>query len=138
MLKRFFRWLFRISSREEQTVKSEVKPVSLPTKTTTILNGQSVSGALASGGGNLIGIISPTTTVGTGLAVQVSFDFGNTYVDLYDGAGNLFVVPIIHDALISGLDPAMSAAQYVKIRSVNNANAAVNETADRLFTFVYR
>lgn len=103
------------------------------TKTCTIANGESLSGAVYVGGEHsLVGITYPAAWTAAGISFQVSFD-GVTYQNLRDDAGNE-VTKTVTAGQFRELDASeFKTAIYLKVRS-GTAALAVAQLAARTIT----
>ena len=104
--------------------------------TVTISSGQSLSPAINTGGGLLVGIQMPASWTSADLTFQGSFD-GTTYTNLYDSLGTEITAAAAASRGISALNSSVFAAfNFVKIRS-GTSGAAVNQAADRIITLAF-
>lgn len=103
------------------------------TKTATIENGGSLSGAVDLGGRKLVAIVMPSGWDAAGLTFQASPD-GVTYYNLYDGSSErtVNVAASYYSALAIG---DWVGVRWLKVRS-GTAGSAVNQTAERVLTLV--
>jgi hypothetical protein len=109
------------------------------TGTATIPTGQSLSGAVNTGGSTLAGILMPAVWSAAVLTFQVSNSLGGTYQDLYDDQGNEVTVQAAASRAI-GIDATLAALggwQFLKLRS-GTAAAPVVQGAGASFGLVYK
>jgi hypothetical protein len=110
-------------------------------KTVTIANGASLSGAATLTGGvtSLVGIQMPAGWTAAAITFQASAD-GTTYGDVYTAAGTEVTIPSVAVAASRyiALDPSDFAGMaFLKLRSGTSA-AAVAQGADRIITLIVR
>lgn len=99
--------------------------------TATIANGQSLSGAIDCRGFRVAKIFMPAAWDAAAMTYAESDTLGGTYNPLYaDGAEVSGTVAANQVIGVSGNLAALSACQYLKLRSGTNS-AAVNQTAER-------
>ncbi len=110
--------------------------IGLETIAGAILNGTSLSAAIALGTKGLCGIAMPAGWDAAGLSFQASVDGGTTWLEMqsvsaaiaYTAAANQYVA----------IDPALwRGVNMIKVRS-GTAGAPVNQTADRVLGLVVR
>ena len=103
------------------------------TKTATIENGGSLSGAVDLGGRKLVAIVMPDTWDAAGLTFQASPD-GVTYFNVYDdGVERQLTVAASYYSALNIAD--WIGIRWFKIRS-GTAASAVNQAAERTLTLV--
>lgn len=102
-----------------------------------IANGGNVAPAIATEGRALIGVQMPAGWDAAKLGFEVSLD-GSTFRTVYDNAGALLQATAAAAEYIAfPLDSAVFGP-WLKIKSVSAANAAVNQTANRTLTLLFR
>ena len=112
------------------------------TKTVTIANGESLSGAASFGNNRaLVGVITPSTWTAAAITFKVSMD-DSTYYPLMDAAGVEVIIPSASIATGASwafaLDPLdFIPWKYVKLQSGTNASAA-NQAGARSLIVVFR
>ncbi len=107
------------------------------TDTAVIANGGALSGTVDSGGMRLVGILTPSTVTGTQMTLQASPDRGVTFFDVYDAAGNEYVISVGVSRFIP-LDPAATAGmRYLRLRSGTSA-VPVNQAQSTTLTLFFR
>ncbi|MGB4101079.1 MAG: hypothetical protein WBK91_04145 [Alphaproteobacteria bacterium] len=107
------------------------------TDTAVIANGAALSGVVDSGGMRLVGILTPAAVTGTQMTLQASPDRGVTFFDVYDAAGNEYVISVGVSRFIP-LDPAATAGmRYLRLRS-GTAASPVNQAQSTTLTLFFR
>lgn len=103
----------------------------------TIPNGASVAPGILTEGRALVGVLMPAAWTAANLGFEASFD-GATFGTVYTASGTLSQTVVTADDFIAF--PAADAifAPYLKVKSVDNANVAVNQTADRTLTLLFK
>lgn len=111
-----------------------VTPFNAPveTKTATIDNGASLSGAIDLECGKLAWVAIPDTWTPANLTFQVSID-GTNYFDLYDAFGTEYTVQAAASRVILLLLQDFWGFRYLKIRS-GISGSAVNQGGARTLT----
>ena len=106
------------------------------TKTGTITNGTSLSGAIDCSAGRPSRIAMPSTWDSANLTFQASAD-GTTYNNLYDSSGNEYTVTAAASRSILLPLADFISIRYLKIRS-GTSGSPVNQTTsgDRVLTLV--
>lgn len=95
----------------------------------TISNGTSLSAAVDLGAVKIVRkILVPASWTAANLTIQVSYDGGTTYGNLYDEFGNERVITAAASRVIELSSPLV--ARYLKLRS-GTSGSAVNQGADR-------
>lgn len=111
------------------------------TKTTTILNGASLSGEVDLEGFDLMDIKFPAGWTAAGLAFKAAEKTGGTFDPVCDEAGAEVPVAGAGASKQIGLSGAarerVMANQFIKLVSGTNA-APVNQLADRIITLVLK
>lgn len=103
----------------------------------SILNGQSLSGAISLGGVRLFGLVMPAAWTAAVVTFQASFDNGATWVSMYDASGNELSVTVGASRYVA-LDPVYFAAvPMIRLRS-GTAAAPVNQGQDSPISLVLR
>lgn len=118
---------------------TERKYVQLPEESdsVTIANGASVSGSVDSYGMRLVGLITPATITGTQFTLQATIDGGSTWTNVYDAAGNEYVITVGASRYIP-LDPAATAGLKVfRLRS-GTAVTPVNQGQTTVISLYFR
>ncbi len=128
--------LFCATTTSAATSRSYVM-LSEETDTATIANGAALSGTVDSGGMRLVGILTPAAVTGTQLTLQASPDRGSTFFDVYDAAGNEYVITVGTSRFIP-LDPAATAGmRYLRLRS-GTTTSPVNQAQSTTLTLFFR
>jgi hypothetical protein len=105
-------------------------------KSVTISNGQSLSGALDLERYTLVGIIMPAGWDAASITFQGSVD-GNTWAELWDESSEITLTSPAAGVYILLSPSKYLGVRYLKVRSGTSA-APVNQTADRQLTMVRR
>lgn len=114
-----------------------VTAAQITTKTVTIANGASLSGAADLGTGRLVGIIMPASWTSAALTFQANADAGATFYDVYDDATER-TITASGAAASRFLSLPLSdwlGVRGLKVRSGTSASP-VNQGADRVITLV--
>ena len=109
------------------------------TKTVTIANGASLSGASADAKQKtLVGVVTPAAWTTAGVSFQVSYDNGTTYVVLWDDTGAEYTIPAVPASRYVAVDPTkFLGVTNIKIQSGTSA-ATTNQAGSDIVTLVLR
>lgn len=115
----------------------------IPTVTTTIANGASLSGSVDTGGRQLVAIETPSTMDGAKFFFEASGD-GLTWLPVYDDASTPARVEVgyaaseaRHTELGNNAD-FFRGARYLRLQSMTGAGAAQTQSAQRAIGLVFR
>jgi hypothetical protein len=103
----------------------------------TIADGQSLSGPVNLGGLRLFGIVMPSTWTAANLSFQMSPDGGNSWVNLYDGEGDEYVVTAGTSRFIICDPYAFAAVPWIQLRS-GTAGSPVTQGQNSTVTLILR
>ena len=108
------------------------------TKTVTIANGASLSGAIFLENFELCGIITPAAWTTAALSFQGAYDaIGGTYYNLFSGATELSYAAVTASKWVT-FDPALFfGVSYLKVRS-GTSGTPVNQAGGDIVTLVMR
>jgi hypothetical protein len=102
-----------------------------------IPSGSNVAPVFLTEGRALVGVEMPGTWTAAKLGFEVSID-GATFRTVYDNAGNLLQATVAASEYIAfPLDSAIFGP-FLKVKSVDATNVAVNQAADRTLKLVFR
>lgn len=118
----------------KETAPTVVTGPQVDTKTATIANGGSLSGAINLGYQRLVALVMPAAWTAAGITFQASPD-GVTYTDVYDATGAEYSVTVgaSHTVIIPVAD--LIGMRFLKIRS-GTSGTPVNQGAARAITVV--
>ena len=107
--------------------------------TSTIANGQSLSGVIDLEGRTMVGIIMPAAWTAASLTFQACATQTGTYSDLYDDSGIEVAVQAAAARAIAVDLAALKLApwRYLRIRS-GTSGTPVNQGAERILTLVVK
>lgn len=108
----------------------------LYTETTTIANGESVSGTIDTKGRSLVGVIMPASWTAARLTFQVSLD-GSTWNDLYNLYGDEFTSEAAASRFVAMSPYEFLPVRYVRIRS-GTSGTPVNQGGARTLKLMTR
>lgn len=106
------------------------------TKTATINGGSSLSNEVDLNGHTLVGIYMPGTWQAANLTFQASNASGGTFYDVYDSAGNEFVVTAAASRCIVDI-PELAPLRFIKVRS-GTTGTPVTQAANRNIIFIVK
>lgn len=103
----------------------------IETQSDTISSGTSVSDGVFAQGKHPLGVILPGTLDNTSLEVQVSYDDGGTWHDVFDEGGS--------QISITASDTGLNLLSLSEARPLEHVrlSGASNETSDRSFTWIF-
>lgn len=95
------------------------------TKTVTIANGATVSDAVATGGRQLVGIITPAALTGTAMTFSMSSELAGTYVPIKVTAAGTAFSQTVTTSSYYAIDPAITyGVPFIKATSGSAEGAA--------------
>jgi len=95
---------------------------------------ESLSNAIILGDSKIISIVTPSSWTSANLTFQGANDLDDTFVDIYDSAGNEIAIVADTDRIITDL-PELAGIKYLKVRS-GTSSAPVVQGGDRLIKFL--
>lgn len=112
-------------------------PIEYGSLLATIAAGASLSDVITLSKANVIAIQVPAGWTSASMTFSVSAD-GITYSDLFDQAGNEYILPVVAGKYFGGLDVLiMGSFNYMRIRSGTSASP-VNQTSGAVLNCVLR
>jgi hypothetical protein len=103
------------------------------TKTATIANGGTVSDAIATGGRQLVAIMTPAAFTGTAMTFSVAPSLAGTYLPLKTTAAGTVYTQTVTTSSYYNIDPQLTnGAPFIKVTSGSA------EGADRSVTLVFK